>query len=54
MFIALLLLYQLIGKRILYNTFDMTDIIDHKIDKLTVMMNKLVMEDKGQNRPFKP
>ena len=35
-------------------TFDMTDSIEQKIDKLTVMMGKLVMEDEGQNRPFKP
>ena len=32
----------------------MTDSIEQKIDKLMVMMDKLVMEDKGQNRPFKP
>ena len=30
------------------------DGIEQKIDKLTVMMGKLVMEDEGQNRPFKP
>ena len=35
-------------------TFDMTDSIQQKIDKLMVMMGKLVMEDKGQNRQFKP
>ena len=35
-------------------TFDMMDIIEQKIDKLTVMMDKLVTEDKGQNRQFKP
>ena len=29
-------------------------IIEQKIDKLPVMIGKLVMEDKGQNRPFKP
>ena len=34
--------------------FDMTDGIEQKIDKLTVMMGKLVMEDEGQNRPFRP
>ena len=34
-------------------TFDMMDGIEQKIDKLTVMMGKLVMEDEGQNRPFK-
>ena len=35
-------------------TFNMMDSIEQKIDKLTVMMVKLVMEDEGQNRPFKP
>ena len=35
-------------------TFNMTEGIGQKIDKLTVMMGKLVMEDKGQNRPFNP
>ena len=35
-------------------TFDMTDGIEQKINKLTVMMGKLVTEDKGQNRQFKP
>ena len=35
-------------------TFDTMDGIEQKIDKLTVMMGKLVMEDKGQNRQFKP
>ena len=39
------------GKKV---TFDMTDGIEQKIDKLTVLMGKLVMEDKGQNRHFKP
>ena len=39
------------GKRV---TFNMMDGIEQKIDKLTVMMGKLVMEDKGQTRPFKP
>ena len=29
------------------------DSIEQKIDKLTVMMDKLVIEDKGQNRQFK-
>ena len=33
-------------------TFDMTDIIEQKTDKLTVMMDKLVTEDEGQNRQF--
>ena len=35
-------------------TFNMTDGIEQKIDKMTVMMGKLVIEDKGQNRQFKP
>ena len=35
-------------------TFDMTDNIEQKIDQLMSMMGKLVMEDKGQNKPFKP
>ena len=39
------------GKKV---TFDMMDGIQQKIDKLMVMMGKLVKEDKGQNRPFKP
>ena len=34
-------------------TFDIMDGIEQKIDKLTVMMGKLVMEDEGQNRQFK-
>ena len=34
--------------------FDTTDDIEHKIDKLMLMVGKLVTEDKGQNRPFKP
>ena len=35
-------------------TFDMTDGIEQKIDKLTVMMGKLVTEGDGQDKPFKP
>ena len=35
------------GKKV---TFDTIDGITQKIDKLMVMMGKLVMEDKGQNR----
>ena len=35
-------------------TFDMTDGIEQKIDKLMVMMVKLVTEYEGQNRQFKP
>ena len=38
------------GKKV---TFDTTDGIEQKIDKLTVMMSKLVTEDEGQNRQFK-
>ena len=34
-------------------TFEMTDDIEQKIDKLTLMMGKLLTEDKGQNKPFK-
>ena len=32
----------------------MTDGLEQKIDKLTVMMGKLVTRDEGQNRQFKP
>ena len=32
---------------------DMTDNVEQKIDKLTVMMGKLVTEDEGQSKPFK-
>ena len=35
-------------------TFNMKDDIEQKIDKLTLMMGKLVIEDKGQLKPFKP
>ena len=34
-------------------TFDTTDGMEQKIDKLMVMMGNLVTEDKGQNKPFK-
>ena len=34
--------------------FNMKDGIKQNIDKLTVMMGKLVTEDEGQNRQFKP
>ena len=34
-------------------TFDTTAGIEQKIDKLMVMMGKLVTEDEGQNRQFK-
>ena len=39
------------GKKV---TFDTTDSIEQKIDKLMVMMGKLVMKDEGQNGSFKP
>ena len=39
------------NKKVAFNT---TDSIEQKIDKLTVMMGKLVTEDEGQNRQFKP
>ena len=32
----------------------MRDNIEQKIDQLTLMMGKLVTEDKGQNKLFKP
>ena len=35
-------------------TFNMMNGLEEKIDKLTVMMGKLVTEDEGQNRQFKP
>ena len=34
--------------------FDMMDDLEQKINKLMVMMGKLVTEDEGQNRQFKP
>ena len=37
-------------KRVTFNT---TDNIEQMIDKLTVMMGKLVTEDEGQSEPFK-
>ena len=39
------------NKKVTFNTMDS---IQQMIDKLTVMMGKLVTEDKGQNRQFKP
>ena len=33
-------------------TFNMTDDIEQKIDKLTLLMGKLVTNDKGQNKPL--
>ena len=35
-------------------TFDTMDGLEQKIDKLTIMMGKLVTKDEGQNRQFKP
>ena len=35
-------------------TFNMMDSIGKKIDKLMIMMGKLVMEDKGENKQSKP
>ena len=35
-------------------TFNAADDLEQKIDRLTVMMSKLVTEDKGQCKPFKP
>ena len=35
-------------------TFDATDDIGQKIDKLMTMMSKLVTEDEEQNKLFKP
>ena len=35
-------------------TFDTTDDIEQKLEKLTVMMEKIVTEDKGQSKKFKP
>ena len=34
-------------------TFDMTDGLEQNVDKLAVMMGKLVTEDEGQSKPFK-
>ena len=38
-------------KRVTFNT---SDNLEQKIDRLTVMIGKLVMEDEGQSKPFKP
>ena len=35
-------------------TFDIIDDLEQKVDKLTVMIGKLVMNDERQNRQFKP
>ena len=39
------------GKKVAFNT---TDVIEQKIDKLKILMGKLMIEDKGQNRQFRP
>ena len=38
------------NKRVAFNT---TDGLEQNIDKLMIMMDKLVTKDKGQNRQFK-
>ena len=35
-------------------TFNPMDDLEQKIDRLKVMMGKLVTEDEGQPKPFKP
>ena len=35
-------------------TFNAMDNLEQKIDRLTVMTGKLVTEDEGQPKPFKP
>ena len=42
---------DILNKRV---TFSMTDGIEQKLDKLIVMMGKLVTEDEGQSKQFKP
>ena len=39
------------NKRVTFNT---TDDIEQKLDKLTVIMGKLVTENNGQSKEFKP
>ena len=39
------------NKRVMFNA---ADNLEQKIDRLTVMMGKLVTEDEGQSKPFKP
>ena len=39
------------NKRVTFNT---ADYLEQKIDRLTVMMDKLVTEDEGHAKPFKP
>ena len=36
------------------DSFNTSDNLEQKIDRLTVMMGKLVMEDEGHPKPFKP
>ena len=40
-----------LNKRVTFNT---TDDLEQKIDRLTVLLGKLVIEDEGQPKPFKP
>ena len=35
-------------------TFNTVDDLEQKVDRLTVMMSKLLMEDEGCSKPFKP
>ena len=35
-------------------TFNVADNLEQKVDRLTVMMDKLVTEDEGHPKPFKP
>ena len=35
-------------------TFNTVDDLEQKVDRLTVMMSKLVTEDEGHSKPFKP
>ena len=39
------------SKRVTFNT---ADYLEQKIDRLTVMIGKLVIEDKGHPKPFRP
>ena len=39
------------SKRVMFNA---VDDLEQKIDRLTVMIGKLVTEDEGQSKPFKP
>ena len=39
------------GKKV---SFNMQDDLERQIDKLTVMMDKLVTEDNGCSKPFRP